>query len=54
MEVLGILFVIAVVIAQLIEGFSLWTYVQFFRGKETTLEKWLVRKENTSNKKNRK
>ncbi|WP_181901776.1 hypothetical protein [Thalassotalea euphylliae] len=54
MELLGVLLVVLVVIGQFVEGFSLWTYVQFFRGKETTLEKWLVRKENTSNKKNRK
>ena len=43
MELLGVLLVVLVVIGQFVEGFSLWTYVQFFRGKETTLEKWLVK-----------
>jgi len=39
MELLGLLFLILIIIAQLVEAFALVNMVQFFRGKKTLLEK---------------
>ena len=38
-ELLGLLLLVFVVIAQFVEGFALVNMVQFFRGKKTPLEK---------------
>ncbi len=38
MELLGLLFLIFIIIAQFVEGFALVNIVQFFRGKKTPLE----------------
>ena len=38
--VIGILTIAGI----LFDGFSVWNYVQFFRGKETPLEKMTLRK----------
>ncbi len=39
MELLGLLFLLLIIIAQFVEGFALLNMVQFFRGKKTSLEK---------------
>mgnify|MGYP003110137542 CR=1 FL=1 len=39
MELLGLLFLIFIIIAQCVEGFALINKVQFFRGKKIPLER---------------
>lgn len=38
MELLGLLFLLFIIIAQFVEGFALVNIMQFFRGKKTPLE----------------
>ncbi len=39
MEIMGILILIFVIFAHFVEGFAAFNLIQFFRGKETPLEK---------------
>jgi uncharacterized membrane protein YuzA (DUF378 family) len=39
MELIGIVLVLLVILGHLVEGFAAFNLIQFFRGKETPLEK---------------
>ena len=44
MEIIGIIIVILAIVAHFVEGFAAFNLIQFFRGKETPLEKMAARK----------
>jgi len=44
MEIIAVLFTLFIVIAQFVEGFAAINLIQFFRGKETPLEKLVARR----------
>lgn len=45
MEILGILAVVLIIASHFVEGFTLVNMIQFFRGKETPLEKMTLTKQ---------
>tara|TARA_Y100000296_G_C4947678_1_gene144674 strand:+ start:232 stop:390 length:159 start_codon:yes stop_codon:yes gene_type:complete len=46
MELFGIIIVLFVVLGHFVEGFAAFNLIQFFRGKETALEKLAKHKKN--------
>jgi len=51
-EIIGLLLLILVIIAQFVEGFAVINMVQFFRGKKTPLEKISEKYRSSENNKN--
>ena len=45
MELIGIVLVLLVILGHFVEGFAAFNLIQFFRGKETPLEKLAKRKQ---------
>ncbi|WP_448549087.1 hypothetical protein [Thalassotalea fusca] len=50
MEVVGVILVIIVILGHFVEGFAAFNLIQFFRGKETPLEKLAKRNRNKKSK----
>jgi hypothetical protein len=46
MELIGIILILLVILGHFVEGFAAFNLIQFFRGKETPLEKLTKRSQN--------
>lgn len=46
MELIGIVLFLFVILGYFVEGFATFNLIQFFRGKETLLEKLIEHKQN--------
>ncbi len=46
MELIGIILILLVILGHFVEGFVAFNLIQFFRGKETPLEKLTKRSQN--------